>query len=133
MFAWSEMPPKQAPKAKRHWVMFVVPITVATLLVAFGYQTLGLVIGFVGISIGIATVSSKDFARYFERFAASLSLLIGSILRGVLLAPFYMVVMGPFAFIGRITRSDRLALKVDKSISTYWSKPPPTSGYDRPY
>ena len=113
--------------------MFVVPITVATALFALSYQTLGLVIGFVGISIGIATMTSQVFARYFERFAASLSLLIGSILRWALLAPFYMVVMVPFAVIGRTTGSDRLALKVDKSIATYWSKPPPTSGYDRPY
>ena len=113
--------------------MFAVPITVATLLITFSYQTLGLIIGLVGISIGIATVTSQKFAKRFERFATSLSLIFGSILRWVLLAPFYLVVMVPFAVIGRITQSDRLILKIDKSKATYWSKPPQTSGYDRPY
>jgi hypothetical protein len=133
MFTWSEMPPRDAPIPPKRWVMFVVPLVVASILVALGHQTFGVVVGCMGVAIGVGTVTSKAFAKAFEGFAARLSMVLGALLRWLLLAPFYVVVMAPLALARRISSKDPLHLTVDKSQTSYWTKPPQSSGYDRPY
>ena len=133
LYTWSEMPDSLPTQARRHWVMFVIPSLVATLVFYLGHQVAAGVIFVVGLSIGVGTLASPGFARTFERMASFLSLSFGTILRWLLLAPFYIVLMAPMAFINRLSGNDPLQLELDKTSETYWSTPPKSSGYDRPY
>ena len=133
MFTWSEMPPRHAPKPPNSWVMFVVPLGVASTFVALGHPKLGIVVGCVGVAIGVGNVTSRRFSTAFKRVAVGLSQVLGALLRWLLLAPFYVMVMAPLALVGRISSKDRLELTIHKSQKSYWTPPAQSKGYDRPY
>ncbi len=133
MFTWSEMPDPLPTPAHRRWVMFVAPCLVAVIVYYLGHHVAAGVLLAVGITVGIGTLVSVGFARAFERMAAFLSLSLGTGLRWVLLAPFYLLFMTPMALFNRLWAHDPLQLGLDKTKETYWSTPPKSSGYDRPY
>jgi len=99
----------------------------------FGHQTLAIVIWLIAGTIGLGSWISEGFRDGVARVGEGLSLAVGSLLRVLLLFPFYLLVMGPYAGIRRLFGADRLGLRPIDCESFWVDRRGDRGDYTRPY
>ena len=136
MYNWTSMP-AAAPAAEPAGPSLLVQALVGGLagfgFYHFAHLKMAIFVWGVTATLSVGSASSVRFRLAVLRFAAALSGAVGFVLRGLLLFPFYLLVMGPYAAIRRLAGADRLALR-HREQPSYWVDRRGSRGdYTRPY
>lgn len=135
---WRQMPETveraQGPHGPGPLVQLLVGGSVGGLFFYFGHQTMATVVwSLVGLIV-IGSAVSAGFRRRIAAASVALSVAVGYLLRGLLLFPFYWLVMAPYAALRRLGGADRLALKFPGQRDSFWiDRRGETIDYTRPY
>jgi hypothetical protein len=100
----------------------------------FGYHNMATFVwSFVGLIV-VGSLISEAFRSGIASISVSLSVGVGVLLRGLLLFPFYWLVMAPYAALRRLGGADRLRLKFPAGRDSFWiDRRGEKIDYTRPY
>ena len=135
---WGQMPERSETAKGAHGpgplLQLAVGGTVGGLFFYFGHLTMATVVwSLVGLIV-VGSAVSEAFRRGVASMSVALSVGVGYLLRGLLLFPFYWLVMAPYAALRRLGGADRLALKFPGKRETFWiDRRGEAIDYTRPY
>lgn len=135
---WRQMPTVREQPQAHHGpgplLQLLIGGTAGGLFFYFGHQTMAVVVWSLVALIVVGSLLSEAFRQGVAALSGSLSVGVGFVLRGLLLFPFYLLVMGPYAAVRRLAGADRLRLKYPGKQPSFWvDRRGETIDYKRPY
>ncbi len=98
----------------------VAPATASTVFAVLG-------------AVALAAWSRPAWFRRFYRVGMSIGAAIGHVVGRILLTLFFLLALTPMAVVFRVLGKDPLALRWDKSATTYWRTAKPYGDLDRSF
>jgi hypothetical protein len=126
-------PTELGASAGLRWGFFLAPFLAAGFFLWQNHPKIAALVALIGLIVNGGKKVSPGFTGGFRRFSLVISASAGTVLRCLLLVPFFMFLMVPMAMLQRITGRDLLKIDLEEDVESYWGKTVSSTDYERPY